>query len=273
MPDPTPNTVYKGTFVADEVMVTALNRAGWFKTTSTTEHAMTVYQAGTTGTETCAINAISDNADNSAMWLTGKEKNRGTLKIAHVGYADGSDAAAAGLSIDLQTEGTASQGIFMTAGGGSGTTTGNMVTIRHNNRDDFVVKGTGKVAVRVPIGRVPNGSVEIGQGDDATPGLFIQANSASAQQLVLLRDSSGNNRFEVTASGAAVHRATSFFTSSVQVGATSLSVGGLNGAGIGLTNVTAAPSSNPSGGGVLYAEGGALKWRGPNGTVTTIAPA
>lgn len=40
-----------------------------------------------------------------------------------------------------------------------------------------------------------------------------------------------------------------------------------------LGNRTAAPSSNPSGGGFLYAEAGALKYRGSGGTVTTIANA
>lgn len=40
-----------------------------------------------------------------------------------------------------------------------------------------------------------------------------------------------------------------------------------------IANRTAAPSSNPTGGGILYAESGALKWRGSGGTVTTIAPA
>jgi hypothetical protein len=39
-----------------------------------------------------------------------------------------------------------------------------------------------------------------------------------------------------------------------------------------LGNATA-PSANPSGGGVLYVEGGALKYRGSSGTVTTIANA
>ncbi|MEW6096616.1 MAG: hypothetical protein AB1567_08835 [bacterium] len=42
---------------------------------------------------------------------------------------------------------------------------------------------------------------------------------------------------------------------------------------IGLANATTVPSTNPTGGGVLYAEGGALKWRGSAGTVTTIAAA
>ena len=40
-----------------------------------------------------------------------------------------------------------------------------------------------------------------------------------------------------------------------------------------ITNRSTAPSSNPTGGGILYAEGGALKWRGSAGTTTTIAAA
>jgi hypothetical protein len=40
-----------------------------------------------------------------------------------------------------------------------------------------------------------------------------------------------------------------------------------------IANATTVPSTNPTGGGFLYSEGGALKWRGSSGTVTTIAPA
>jgi hypothetical protein len=40
-----------------------------------------------------------------------------------------------------------------------------------------------------------------------------------------------------------------------------------------IANASTIPASDPSGGGVLYVEGGALKWRGSSGTVTTIAPA
>jgi hypothetical protein len=42
---------------------------------------------------------------------------------------------------------------------------------------------------------------------------------------------------------------------------------------IGLANASTNPSTNPTGGGVLYADAGALKWRGSSGTVTTIANA
>ena len=40
-----------------------------------------------------------------------------------------------------------------------------------------------------------------------------------------------------------------------------------------IANATAAPATDPVGGGVLYVEGGALKYRGSSGTVTTIANA
>ena len=40
-----------------------------------------------------------------------------------------------------------------------------------------------------------------------------------------------------------------------------------------IANATTVPASNPSGGGVIYVEGGALKYRGSSGTVTTIANA
>ncbi|MGW2932970.1 hypothetical protein ACWDA7_14130 [Streptomyces sp. NPDC001156] len=40
-----------------------------------------------------------------------------------------------------------------------------------------------------------------------------------------------------------------------------------------VANTTAAPASNPVGGGYLYVESGALKFRGSSGTVTVIAPA
>jgi hypothetical protein len=41
----------------------------------------------------------------------------------------------------------------------------------------------------------------------------------------------------------------------------------------GIRNAVAVPSANPTGGGVLYVEAGALKYRGSSGTVTTLAVA
>jgi hypothetical protein len=42
---------------------------------------------------------------------------------------------------------------------------------------------------------------------------------------------------------------------------------------IAIANASVVPSVNPAGGGILYVEDGALKYRGSNGAITTIAPA
>ncbi len=54
-----------------------------------------------------------------------------------------------------------------------------------------------------------------------------------------------------------------------------MAIWGAQAAGTNLLNLFngTAPTSNPSGGGFLYAEAGALKWRGSSGTITTVAAA
>ena len=42
---------------------------------------------------------------------------------------------------------------------------------------------------------------------------------------------------------------------------------------VGIKNATTAPTTNPTGGGILYVEAGALKYRGSSGTVTTLGAA
>jgi hypothetical protein len=62
----------------------------------------------------------------------------------------------------------------------------------------------------------------------------------------------------------------------------SVGIGGFTGGGagfgggqkvLGIPNATTPPAAAPAGGGVLYAEAGALKWKGSGGTVTVIAAA
>ncbi|WP_416972533.1 hypothetical protein [Streptomyces sp. 4F14] len=122
-------------------------------------------------------------------------------------------------------------------------------------------------------GPVHSGRNFIQQNDGSTVALEVVGFTGTAPQLVLVRDPDGIVRFEISASGAITHRGVSTFTAPVQIGSVTPSIGGGAGGVLGLTNATTVPASNPVGGGVLYAEGGALKWRGPNGTVTTLAPA
>jgi hypothetical protein len=74
--------------------------------------------------------------------------------------------------------------------------------------------------------------------------------------------------------GAAVTTWTSLFTiqSSGNLVMSSAGTGGGSGV-IAILNRLAAPTTNPTGGGVLYAEAGSLRWRGSSGTVTILAPA
>jgi hypothetical protein len=83
--------------------------------------------------------------------------------------------------------------------------------------------------------------------------------------LVISR-STGN----VTLTPGVVARRASSTASSLSLNTTSL------GSGVGVLaigNAATAPTGTPTGGGVLYVEGGALKYKGSSGTVTTIAPA
>jgi hypothetical protein len=80
----------------------------------------------------------------------------------------------------------------------------------------------------------------------------------------------GTNRYQIYQAGITDQQ--SVHEANMQMFSTTLSFGG--GVGVlGLADATTVPASNPSGGGVLYAEAGALKWRGSAGTVTTIAVA
>lgn len=246
-------------------------RSALFKTTSNSQHAVTIYQAGI-GTGV-ALNVVSDNTADSAMYVTGHETDRGTLKIAHVGAGDGSDASAAAISIDLQTAGSAAQGLFLT--GTNGPTSGNLLTIRNNSREDLVLKATGRMGLGIATGATPAGRLELAQVDDSTPGLVIRASSTSAGNLTeWKRSSDGAVRTRIDAQCQLVSQQSAFLAGpAVQVGATSAQVGGGSTGVIGITNAGTVPTTNPSGGGVLYAEGGSLKWRGSSGTVTTIANA
>lgn len=93
-----------------------------------------------------------------------------------------------------------------------------------------------------------------------TWGLAIGSSAANSNALTFLLDAGGANseKMQLDTSGNLGLGVSSFGTSAAKV--------------LGLANATA-PSSSPAGMGQLYVEGGALKFRGSSGTVTTIAPA
>lgn len=281
------------------VTLSSGGRPLFVKTTSTYDHALTSYLAGgqtpppsgggynPTQFNNSAINAVSENSQNSAMFLSGVETGRGTLKIAHKGYADGADSNAAAISIDLQTDyntpgdtttpvagtkGTKARGIFVTSTTDASTTgvLGDAVAVRFTTGlDDFRVTGAGKTILGSAIGSTPLGRLDVRQGDDATVGLFLKPNSANASDLVQVQDSTGALKISVDKTGQAIFRRNVYSTLGVQVGGTSATFGGGSGV-LGLTDASTAPTTNPSGGLVVYSQAGTLKYRNPSGVVVTL---
>jgi hypothetical protein len=247
-------------------------RGAFFKTTSTTEHAVTVYQAGTSGGGV-ALNVTSAKPSDSAMYLSGVETARGTLKIAHGngGASVTSDAGASAISIDLQWNGkggTAAQGIFLTST--EGPTTGRLVTLRNSdpaNTDDFAVAADGRTGIRIPVGNVPAAALEVRQRDTSTVGVLVLGADSTTQPIFQVKNSGGTATFEVGTSGAIVTRAVTFMTGAVQLGATSTDFGSSGGAVISMKNATTAPSTNPTGGVIIYSQGSYFKVRAGDGTI------
>lgn len=96
--------------------------------------------------------------------------------------------------------------------------------------------------------------------------MFCPANS-STQDVRIRRPTTNQLAIDNAAGG----NATLAVQGSYQLGAT-VALGG--GVGVfGIANAGTIPNANPAGGGVLYAEGGALKWRGSSGTITQLAAA
>jgi len=81
----------------------------------------------------------------------------------------------------------------------------------------------------------------------------------TARSLTLYVGSAANNNIHIPSTGNNVGFGTSSFGGGAKV--------------LGIANATTVPTTNPSAGGILYVESGALKYRGSSGTVTTLAPA
>ena len=109
--------------------------------TSTTTHAMTVFMQADGGTNSAALNVVSNNSAFSAFEVSGHELTHGSIKVSHVngGTSASADANAAAISIDLQKgtqTGTAGQGLFMTSTGGNNT--GNWFNIFNTQTSKFL---------------------------------------------------------------------------------------------------------------------------------------
>jgi hypothetical protein len=166
-----------------------------------------------------------------------------------------------------------------------------------------VTSGTNKYAIKTGLGLISigdnatitksiNGNLILSinnssNGASATSLLEITAGGTSANFNGIQFDVTGNSNvflFGMSPSSQAVVLQTGLggtaFTASQGsiAGYANLALFGSGSFGGGnsllfINNTSSPPTSNPSGGGLLFADSGALKWRGSSGTITTIAPA
>jgi len=140
------------------------------------------------------------------------------------------------------------------------------VTTSGSNLGATTVSGTASVPAQASFTARSAGTV----------GLLVRAAPSHVGSVVSVQNSSGTEILGISNGGGLLYQGTTAMliqpSRNVQFAASTASFGGGGGV-IGIANAGTVPTTNPSGGGVLYVEGGALKWRGSSGGVTVIADA
>jgi len=127
------------------------------------------------------------------------------------------------------------------------------------NSIDIVARVVGQTTFRVKGAASQTAPLQEWQDSAGTVLSRIESNGSA--YFITLQNSSGQN----------VLRAESSRNLTILTGG----VGSFGGGGgvLFVANAATVPTTNPAGGGIMYVEGGALKFRGSSGTVTTIANA
>jgi hypothetical protein len=155
---------------------------------------------------------------------------------------------------------------FLTSNGGT-----NTERMRLDSSGNLLVETTSSVDsnFKVQTNAPASGVRGIGVNNNSAYGVYLTfdktaryGTDAAAVRVIantpLAFETNNTERMRIDTSGNLLVGMTSTATSSAKT--------------IHLANATV-PTANPTGGGVLYVEGGALKYRGSSGTITTIANA
>lgn len=163
-------------------------------------------------------------------------------------------------------------------------TNGGVITVI--NTTDSTTVGTGSIITSGGIGIAKEatigGFIRITNTNSSTTsadGSFNTLGGISAAKNIIIGDTTSSISVTtgsfVTPGGIGVTK-DSYFGGNINIGQNIGLKTTSFGSGVGcfgMLNASTLPSVNPTGGGVLYSDAGALKWRGSSGTVTTIANA
>ncbi|QMP84567.1 tail fiber protein [Streptomyces phage Endor2] len=127
---------------------------------------------------------------------------------------------------------------------------------------------TGPTGPTGPMG--PAGGIPL-TGEVSNVNVAIKGNGTN--NLMEWKNPSGTIAARIGLNGNLVGESVIYAKAGVQFGATSTDFGGGAGGILGIKDATTVPSTNPTGGVVVYSEGGVLKFRKPDGTVVTVGDA
>lgn len=254
-------------------------------------------QAGyalTTGSQNILIGTTAGQGMTGATAVVGIGQNVLTYNTANDVIAIGKSAlflnttGTGNVAVGQSAMGANTTGVSNTAVGsgalGANTTGGNNVAIglgsvaNNLTGSENIAIGTSALGQTTGIGA--NVGIGVNAGRAFTTGNLNQAIGAQAGWTI-----GGVSTTSTVVNSTALGWAAQVQSSNVCViGSTypgyrqSLCLGnmGITGGGVGVFSLSAAvtvPTANPTGGGLIYVEGGALKYRGSSGTVTTLAAA
>jgi hypothetical protein len=223
----------------------------------------------------------ANSADGELMRLD----NSGRLIVSNAT----SGATQATAQIEAKTANATTLGLTIT---GSSAQTADLLLLRNNGlTTQFRVDPNGMtIANSLGVAGSPSG---ISYAYFTTPSassipVVIRGAASQTANLLEIQNSAASVIMSITSSGN-VRATNGLLTNGIQGQDTLTAITVSNGRGItvgtgsaiqgggagviGIANAGTVPTSNPSGGGILYVEAGALKFRGSSGTITTIANA
>lgn len=274
-------TVASANLVDGTIVNADINAAAAIDKTKIAGTAITAADTGTVTSAMIADGAIVDADINASANISDSK----LATISTAGKVSGSSITSGtiGGSTAINTSGTVTAGKLIPS---ANTTTGNGMYLPAANT--VAISTNGSEAVRIsPSQQISLGttSTSVGAGGSSPPKVvmangtngaveWLNASSAIGARVQKWTD---NNFYHDTYEGAHVWRGSGFVelfrsdqSGNLMVGMSTAATSSAK--TLHLANGTA-PTANPTGGGVLYVEAGALKYRGSSGTVTTIANA
>ncbi|MFD7705688.1 hypothetical protein [Streptomyces sp. NPDC059786] len=123
------------------------------------------------------------------------------------------------------------------------------------------------------------GGLKVNSTDVNVNGLVTDAPAGVTARLAVMRVG-GSDKFSLDVNGALTLAAglnagagSTSFTPNLRLGSSTAGLGGASGGALAIANITTAPTSSPSGGAVLYIEGGVLKVRESGGSTAVVSAA